>query len=88
MYMANAFKLGGTNPEYKPVFTVNSGKNYLFQIYSRWGNLLFETSNPDQGWDGKYNGEFVEMGVYAYRLVYENRDESTSQKTGTVTVIY
>jgi gliding motility-associated-like protein len=86
--MANAFKPDGSTSDFKPVFRFNNGKNYLFQIYSRWGNLLFETNNPNQGWDGRYNGEFVEMGVYVYRLVYENPDESTSVQTGTVTVVY
>ena len=88
MYVPNAFKPNGYSSEFKPVFRFNSGKNYLFQIYSRWGNLIFETNNPDQGWDGKYNDEFVEMGVYVYRVVYQNSDASSAQKTGTVTVIY
>ena len=88
MFMANAFRPGGYTPEFKPVFRFYNGKNYLFQIYSRWGNLIFETNNPDAGWDGKYAGEQVQTGTYIYRLVYQNLDHSSIEKKGTFTVIH
>ena len=36
------------------------------RIHSRWGELVFQTGNPDVGWDGKHmaTGEAVADGVY------------------------
>ena len=38
------------------------------KIYSRWGNLVFETSNPDINWDGRnmITKQIVPSGVYYY----------------------
>ncbi len=88
MYLANAFRPGGYTPEYKPVYRFYNGKYYLFQIFNRWGNMIFESNDPDAGWDGRHEGKFVQNGVYIYKLIYESLDAESTQKTGTVTVIY
>jgi hypothetical protein len=33
-------------------------------IINRWGQKLFEWTNPADGWDGKYKGKDVSDGVY------------------------
>lgn len=45
------------------------------QVFNRWGNLVFETSNPEIEWDGKnLKGEDVAEGVYFYTCkVFEQR---------------
>lgn len=46
------------------------------KIFNRWGNLIFETENPDINWNGTYmeNGKLVSPGVYYYICdVYEYR---------------
>ncbi len=37
-----------------------------FRIYNRWGELVFETHNPYEGWNGIYKGELQEMDVFSY----------------------
>lgn len=39
--------------------------NY-FRIYNRWGEMVFETTNPAQKWDGTYNGNLAPEGVYVW----------------------
>ncbi|MBK7147584.1 MAG: gliding motility-associated C-terminal domain-containing protein [Bacteroidetes bacterium] len=41
-----------------------------FQVYNRWGELVFETSTPGDGWDGIYKGVEQEMGVYVWHCQY------------------
>ncbi|TAE47633.1 MAG: PKD domain-containing protein, partial [Bacteroidetes bacterium] len=41
-------------------------QNYNLKIYSRWGMLLFETNDINQGWDGTFRGGQVNEGVYVY----------------------
>lgn len=47
-------------------------KNLLeFKIYNRWGELVFETSDLEEGWDGYYKDELQNVETYAYVVVVE-----------------
>ncbi len=42
-------------------------------VFDRWGNLVFKNenfgpNNPNEGWDGKFNGDKASQGVYVYFL--------------------
>ena len=39
-----------------------------FEVYNRWGELLFKTSDISQGWDAFYKGDQQEMDTYIYHL--------------------
>lgn len=45
-----------------------------FRIFNRWGEQVFSTTNPLNGWDGRYNGADQEAGVYQYliKISYPN----------------
>jgi len=88
LFVPNAFRPDGLTTEFKPVFSFFGGTNYSFRIFNRWGRLIFETSDPYHGWNGRFKGNPVPQGVYVYKIVYENPDRSSVKKQGTVTVIY
>lgn len=46
-------------------------KDYQLKIFNRWGQLMFETSNSDKGWDGQKEGSDMAAGTYFYILQYE-----------------
>ncbi len=56
-----------------------------FNIYNRWGQLLFTSSTKH--WDGKVNGSFVESGVYAYSVEAICSGKYKLKKTGNVSVM-
>ncbi|MBK7762801.1 MAG: gliding motility-associated C-terminal domain-containing protein [Bacteroidetes bacterium] len=43
-------------------------QNFYFGIYNRWGNLVFETDNPEICWDGFYKNEAAPVATYYYFL--------------------
>jgi gliding motility-associated-like protein len=43
-------------------------ENMIFRIYNRWGEMVFESRDPQKGWDGKFNGKLCEPDVYDYYL--------------------
>ena len=43
-------------------------------IFNRWGEKVFETSDQKLGWDGTFNGDKLNSGVFVYRL--EGKDYS------------
>ena len=77
-------------PDYKnevfhPVF---SGiVNYKLFIYDRWGQLLFESSDVNVGWDGYYKGKLCEQGVYVYRAQGRFTNGKTYDVRGDVTLL-
>ena len=39
------------------------------QIYDRWGELMYDISNAERGWDGTYKGKPVPAGTYVWKIV-------------------
>jgi gliding motility-associated-like protein len=59
----------------------------MFRIYNRWGQKVFETTNPKQGWDGTFNGVLQPMDVYVYTLEAEFTDGNRVSRKGDITLI-
>lgn len=80
LWMPNSFtpNKDGLNDILKPVTNRSTLEPYLFQIYNRWGQLIFESSDPDIGWDGSFNGESCETGSYLYTLQYRQGEPESS----------
>jgi gliding motility-associated-like protein len=58
-----------------------------WRIYNRVGNLVFESDNKSNGWDGRYKGVLQPMDVYAYTLEVEFTDGTKATKKGDITLI-
>jgi gliding motility-associated-like protein len=73
VHVPNAFTPNddGFNDVFKPVIhgTVLS---YRFDIHDRWGEQIFTTTDPNDAWDGRYNGTQVQDGVYVWSLTYRS----------------
>jgi gliding motility-associated-like protein len=63
----------GTNDILKPILVGISTFHYM-SIYNRWGNLIFTTQDPNQGWDGTFRG--VPQPVETYLWIAEGIDEN------------
>lgn len=87
IFLPNAFRPKGQNRLFMPVTEGFTGNNYLFQIYNRWGQLIFETTDPNTGWDGTMNGAYVQQGTYIYKITFSTVFEKPVVKEGTVTLI-
>lgn len=61
--------------------------SYKLQIFNRWGELIFESFDVEKGWDGYYNGNLCEQGVYIWKAAVELSNGKTFNKTGDVTLL-
>ncbi|RLD66709.1 MAG: hypothetical protein DRI84_04215 [Bacteroidetes bacterium] len=61
---------------------------YHIVIYNRWGQLLFESSNQNEKWDGNYRGGEVPDGVYFYLITYKYllTSDQEGQRSGSITI--
>ena len=53
---------------------------FQLQIFDRWGNMVFASTNVNIGWDGTYKGNKLPQGAYSYQFKYK---KFTSLKTST-----
>jgi gliding motility-associated-like protein len=90
-WMPNAFSPNGDglNDVFKPVQRYDYVSSYHFSVYSRWGELIFETSDIEQGWDGNHKGKLAPLGSYVYRIVYtaHSTGTETQVKSGTIMLV-
>lgn len=74
-----------SNDIFHPI--VKGTEKYTFSIYSRWGELLFETRNPDEGWDGYYKGKLCTQDVYVWKITATFFNGKAYTKTGDVLLL-
>lgn len=69
-FVPNAFTPDGDayNQIFKPVISGIDIQNYELLIFDRWGELIFESHNKEVGWDGRFRGNFVQDGVYVWKI--------------------
>ena len=64
---------------------------FEFRIYTRWGELIYHSENPEFKWDGKFEGMPLPEGVYVWRIDYSMRliDGSIEEREamGTITLL-
>jgi len=59
----------GTNDLYHPLLPYKFVESIDLKIFSRWGDLVFETTDPDINWDGfNIEGKKCNDGVYFYTI--------------------
>jgi CHU_C Type IX secretion signal domain len=82
-YVPNAFAPDGHNTEFKPKAIYLAFTGYSLEIYNRWGQLIFKTTDYNQGWDGNN----AEGGVYSYVIRYKNSKDESKLRRGSVVLI-
>ncbi|OIP03524.1 MAG: hypothetical protein AUJ97_04365 [Bacteroidetes bacterium CG2_30_32_10] len=58
-----------------------------FIIYNKWGEKIFESNNPEIGWDGTRKGKKEPVGVYLWTFNAVTLDGKIYTKSGEVTII-
>jgi gliding motility-associated-like protein len=84
--LPNAFTPGSSNKLFKVLKRGEATLNY-FRIFNRWGELVYETTNIDEGWDGTYKGQVQPFGVYVYDIEAVTSTGKLFHKNGNVTLI-
>ncbi len=62
-------------------------KSLIFQIFNRWGEVIFESQDVNIGWDGYVNGKLATQSVYIYRVDVKFTDGSEETIIGDVTLL-
>ena len=76
-YVPNAFTPNGDefNNSFTPIFTSGFDPfDFNFEIYNRWGNLIWQSNDSSVGWDGTFGGNIVQDGVYTWKVSFSTTD--------------
>lgn len=87
LQIPNAFSPNGDGQNdifYPKIFGID---NMNLKIFNRFGQLIFESYNPNFGWDGKFKGIPQPIDVYAYTLIVEFADGRRESRKGSITLI-
>jgi len=87
-YVPSAFTPNGDgkNDVFRPMLFGNV-KKYVFTIYNRWGQIIFQTTDLNKGWDGKVVLEQQPNFVFVWTCSYMIEGDIEKLERGIVTLI-
>lgn len=90
VYMPNSFTPNGDG--INDVFKVEANGDAIFklQIFNRWGDIVFETTDSEKVWLGDNDqaaDTFVGNGLYLFKLTIKGYKNEAIERTGTIQVI-
>ena len=77
----------GVNDVFIPVYAGLDSGWYSFAVYDRWGIKVFDTSDPNKGWDGTYKNIAVQEDIYVCTVTYYDRTREKHNYTGQFTLL-
>jgi gliding motility-associated-like protein len=72
-WIPNTFTPDGNefNQTFGPIMTEGIDVDgFNFTIFNRWGEIVWESNNPNGRWDGLFNGKMCVDGVYTWKLTF------------------
>ena len=87
VFIPNTFVPNGKNIQFKPITSLIQLNNYKMSILDRWGQLLYQTTDINEGWDGKIGSIESPLGSYRYIIEYEDSSNKEYIKRGVVTLL-
>jgi gliding motility-associated-like protein len=88
IYIPNTIIVNGVNKLFLPVLNFFNFNSYELTILDRWGQVMFRTNNPNEGWDGKHSAsQNISEGTYVYVLRIRDGQNTEITKRGHVNVL-
>lgn len=90
VFVANAFtpNYDDINDVITPNVLFASPNNYSFKIFNRWGEVIFATNKPSEGWNGNntVNGKRCATGTYVYHIYFTTAENEVFEQSGNITL--
>jgi gliding motility-associated-like protein len=87
VYIPNAFSPNGDGDNDILYVVGNCIKDMKLVIYNRWGQKVYEGTDPKEGWDGIYKGKPEDTAVFDYYLTYKLITGTEGSKKGNVSLV-
>jgi len=87
IWVPNAMVINGNNNLFFPVISFADTTKYSMNIFSRWGDYIFETNKLSDKWDGQMNGDYVHENAYVYYITVKDGRGVLHERRGLITVL-
>jgi gliding motility-associated-like protein len=87
IWIPNAMMIHGNNNLFFPVISFADTSIYSMNIFSRWGDYVFETDKLSEKWDGQMNGDYVHENAYVYYITVKDGRGVLHERRGWITVL-
>ena len=84
VFIPNSFSPNGDGLNDEFALKLQGVSAFVFRIFDRWGNLVFETNEPNFNWQGYFNGEPLKQDVYVFNLQAEGYNRQVVKKMGSI----
>lgn len=88
IYFPTAFTPNGdgANETFRPKYSQDL-KQYHIRIFNRWGELVYESEDVNEGWDGFFRGVMQPLSVYVYYSEFTFHDGVKRSQAGNLTLL-
>jgi gliding motility-associated-like protein len=87
IFVPNAFVPEGFNTEFKPLLIFADLSSYEMRIFDRYGQEMFSTNDPDEGWNGKKDDRPMPQGTYVFLIKAVQANGRETEKRGTLLLL-
>lgn len=87
IYVPKAFTPNGDGLNDTLQFFGLPTSNTELKIYSKWGQLIYNSTDAESGWDGSSGGSRAPEGTYLYEIVFETTEGKMLRQKGTFALI-
>jgi len=87
VYVPSAFTPNGDGLNDTLEFYGIPAGNAVIKVYSRWGQLLYSSTDTENGWDGTVSDSVAPEGTYLYEIVLETPDGGLLRQKGIFALI-
>ena len=90
-FVPNSFTPNGDefNNTFQPIFKSGFDPfDFKMTLFSRWGEIIFETNDALIGWDGTYDGKLVTEGMYTWKIEFKSsKNDARNVVVGHLTIL-
>lgn len=89
IFVPNAFS--PNRDIHNPVYRIEGSyfyREFEMQIFDRWGQQVYRSTNPEEGWDGTFDGKLMPEGVYVYSIRIMGTDTRVRNYKGNLHLLY
>ena len=77
----------GFNKVFKPEINLYNIESYRMSIMDRWGQLIYDSKEYHEGWNGKNGGFDAPIGSYMYIIQFKDSNEKEYTYRGFITLL-
>jgi gliding motility-associated-like protein len=86
-FIPNTFVPSGFNKVFKPEINLYQINSYRLSIMDRWGQLIYESREYNEGWNGRNGGFDAPTGAYMYIVQFKDSNEKEYTYRGFITLL-